>query len=505
MSDRTDHELMRQYLRSGSEEAFGELVHRHVDLVYSTAFRVLRNPGFAEEVTQRVFIALARNAGKLQQRPVLTGWLHETARNFAVTTVRSEERRRLREQEAAALRSLDSDDPQAVWDRIAPHLDGALAQLGEEDRDAILLRYFERKTAREIGEQLGLTEEAAQKRAARALDRLRLIMAERGLVAPVTGFAAVLSMQAVQSAPVGLTASVIAAGTAETITSATSTIGLIMASTKIKIGLAAALIAAASIPLAIQHQTNTRLRGEIEGHSQPGAELARLREELRRLTAEARSLAEQREKDSRELARLRGQLAAANSRETKTPSVAKSPHAAAPRTPTDPSAAEEGKLVQREEWRNIGFQIPSAAVQTLEWAKINGDTNVIANGLAWADENSRAAVAAIFAAAPESVRARYGSADQYVLGLFNHSGPTDARHTLLSYRIIEEQVAGDEAMLQVEYHYADGSTHAGPRRYVRIGNEWRQALDFDAPAHGKMNTSLQAEGANAQVPLADGK
>jgi DNA-directed RNA polymerase specialized sigma24 family protein len=103
MSDRTDHELIRQYVRSGSEEAFGELVHRNVDLVYSTAFRVLRNPGFAEEVTQRVFIALARNAVKLQQRPVLTGWLHETARNFAVTTVRSEERRRQREQEAATL------------------------------------------------------------------------------------------------------------------------------------------------------------------------------------------------------------------------------------------------------------------------------------------------------------------------------------------------------------------------------------------------------------------
>src|SRR5262249_48375878 len=152
------------------------------------------------------------------------------------------------------------------------------------------------------------------------------------------------------------------------------------------------------------------------------------------------------------------------------------------------------------EWRNIGFQVPSAAVQTLEWAKINGDTNVIANSLAWADENSRAGVAAIFAAAPESVRARYGSADQYVLGLFNHSGPTDARHTLLSYRIIEEQVTGDEAIVQLEYHYADGSTPTGPRRYVRIDNEWRLALDFDAPSRGKLSTSLQGDGADAANP-----
>jgi hypothetical protein len=144
-------------------------------------------------------------------------------------------------------------------------------------------------------------------------------------------------------------------------------------------------------------------------------------------------------------------------------------------------------------------------VQTLEWAKINGDTNVIANGLAWADENSRAAVAAIFAAAPESIRARYGSADQYVLSLFNHAAPAGPRHTLLSYRIIEEQVTGDEAIIQLEYHYADGSTPTAPRRYVRIGNEWRLALDFDAPSRGKLSTSLQAEGADAAIPSAGGK
>src|SRR5262249_4972031 len=154
-------------------------------------------------------------------------------------------------------------------------------------------------------------------------------------------------------------------------------------------------------------------------------------------------------------------------------------------------------------WRNMGFQVPSATVQTLEWAKINGDTNVIANGLAWADDKTRAEVEALFAAAPELVRARYGSADPYVLSLFHHSGPMDDRHTLLSYRILEERVVGDdEAIIQLEYHYADGSTPTGPRRYLRIGNEWRQAMDFDAPSQGKMSAGLQAEGATG--PPADG-
>src|SRR5206468_7308078 len=140
------------------------------------------------------------------------------------------------------------------------------------------------------------------------------------------------------------------------------------------------------------------------------------------------SLAQQREKERMELVRLRGELAATKTQETKTANAAKSTKAAKPRTQGDASEAAKGGLVQRDEWKNVGFQAPSLTVQTLEWAKASGDTNVIANALAWADEKSRAGVEAIFAAAPESVRAKYGSADQYVLSLFNHSGPMDDRH-----------------------------------------------------------------------------
>ncbi len=505
MTDTSDRDLIRDYARNGTEESFGELVHRHVDLVYSTALRVLRNAELADEVSQRVFVALARNAQQLEDRAVLAGWLHQTARNFALATVRSEERRRQREREAAAIRSLDASDTPSVWDQIAPHLDAALAQLEPDDRDAILLRYFERKTAKEIGDRLGLTAEAAQKRANRALERLRMIFAERGVPTATTALTTLLSLQAIHSAPVGLAATAIAAGSAATFTSTTSTMGLIMASTTIKIGLAAALVAAASTPIAVQHHTNTRLRAQVEGLRQQGEELAHVRQELQRLTVEAQSLTVQRERDGLELARLRGELAAAKARETKTPPLAHNGGIAPARMPSNTSAAAEGGLVQREKWMAVGFQVPSATVQTLEWAKINGDTNLIASGLAWFDDDSRAGVEAVFAAAPESVRAKYGSADQYVLSLFNHSGPTDDRHTLLSYRILEERISGDEAVLQLEYHYADGSTTTAPRRYVRIGHEWRQALDFDAPSHGKMSAGLQAEGAETPALPADEK
>src|SRR5262249_1104070 len=330
--DISDRDLIREYARNGAEASFGELVHRHIDFVYSTAFRVLRNAELAEEVSQRVFVALARNAEKLQRRSVLAGWLHQTARNFALDTVRSEERRRQREREAEAIRILDSNDTQSIWDQIALHLDAALAQLDREDRDAILLRYFERKTAKEIGERLGLTAEAAQKRATRALERLRMIFAERGVVTSTAALTALLSLHAIQSAPAALAASVIAAGAAETVTSSTSTIGLAMASTKIQIGLAATLIAAASIPIALQHLANTRLRAEVETLRQRGAEVAQLREELQQRTTEAQSLAAQREKDGNELARLRGELAAAKTRESHTAREVRSAAAATQHT-----------------------------------------------------------------------------------------------------------------------------------------------------------------------------
>jgi hypothetical protein len=229
--------------------------------------------------------------------------------------------------------------------------------------------------------------------------------------------------------------------------------------------------------------------------------------ELQRLTTEAQSLAAQREKVGAELAHLRGELAAAKMRENKTELMAQSPDTVPSQTPTDAAATEMGRLVHRAAWRNIGFQTPSAAVQTLEWARINGDTNVIANGLVWADDKTRGEADAIFSAAPESVRAKYGSVDQHFVSLFTNTGPTDPRHTLVWYRIFDEEVSGDEAIVKLEYHYAEGdyaepSTLTCSQRYVRIGHEWRQVLDFDFGTPGvqaKVSAGLQAEG--AETPL----
>src|SRR5262245_20584348 len=113
MAEVTDQSLIRAYGRGRCEQSFAELVHRHVDLVHSTALRVVRDAGLAEDVTQRVFLTLARHSLNLQDRSSLTGWLHETARNLAINTVRGEERRRQREQEAAAMINLESNESDA--------------------------------------------------------------------------------------------------------------------------------------------------------------------------------------------------------------------------------------------------------------------------------------------------------------------------------------------------------------------------------------------------------
>jgi RNA polymerase sigma factor (sigma-70 family) len=202
----TDQQLLRDYTGRRSEAAFDELVRRHVDFIYSAALRMVRDAHLAEDVTQGVFVALAQNARQLTERPVLSGWLHRTAQNLAANAVRSEVRRRACEQEAAAMNELL--EPDAVWERIAPHLDAALGELSEADRDALLLRYFERKSAREMAQTLGTSEDAAQKRVSRAVERLRECLAKRGITIGASGLGVVLSANAVQAAPVGLSGTV---------------------------------------------------------------------------------------------------------------------------------------------------------------------------------------------------------------------------------------------------------------------------------------------------------
>jgi RNA polymerase sigma factor (sigma-70 family) len=207
VKDQTDTELLGTYVRERSEPAFAELVRRHVDFVYSAALRIIRDPHLAEDVTQGVFAALAKNAAQLAERPVLSGWLHRTALNIAAQTIRTIERRRAREKEAAMNQPFAAE-PDVLWEEVAPHLDSALNDLAETDREALLLRYFERKSGHEMAMILGVSDEAAQKRVTRAVDRLREVLTKRGVAIGAGALSALVVANAVHAAPAGLALSI---------------------------------------------------------------------------------------------------------------------------------------------------------------------------------------------------------------------------------------------------------------------------------------------------------
>jgi RNA polymerase sigma factor (sigma-70 family) len=208
MDSLTDQQLLRQYVAHTSEAAFAELVRRHIDLIYSAALRMVGDAQLAEDVTQDVFVALAGSSKQLTGRAVLAGWLHQTARNLAANLIRSDSRRRIREQEAASMNELLSSNREESWEEIGPELDAAISELDESERDVLLLRYFERKNAAEIAKTLGVSQHAAHKRAQRAVERLRYSLTKRNVSAGVGALALVTSANAVRSAPSGLAASI---------------------------------------------------------------------------------------------------------------------------------------------------------------------------------------------------------------------------------------------------------------------------------------------------------
>ena len=276
----TDPQLLARYARNGSEDAFAEIVRRHLNLVFSAALRQVRQPQLAEEITQSAFVDLARQARKLAPNTILSAWLYQVTRRTAIDVIRRESRRQLREQVAHELNAMNA--PNTDWTQIEPLLEEGMDALEERERAALLLRYFEQKSLAEVGAALGINEEAARKRVSRSVDRLREFFVRRGVTVSAVGLTATITANAIQAAPVALGPVVISAALVSGTTAVSVTIiSKIIAMTTIQKALLATTLVAAGAGL-YEAREASNARAQLVAAQQQGSSLSNQVDELTR-------------------------------------------------------------------------------------------------------------------------------------------------------------------------------------------------------------------------------
>lgn len=488
MPEADDIQLLRDYADQQSETAFAELVRRHVNLVYSCAFRQTGNAHQAEEITQAVFIILARKAASLTGKTILSGWLYHTARLTAANFLRTERRRAAREQEAQMQSLCNEPSASDPWPRIAPVLEDVMAELGDRDRDAVVLRFFNGKSLAEIGAVLGTSEDAAKMRVNRALEKLRKLFLRRGVTLTTTSIAGALAANAVQAAPATLVLGVATAAgggvavAASTLTLAKGVVNLVTIS-KLQLGAISAVVVAGLVtPLVLEHRVNARLRAEnlalreqsqqtqevsappsvatldaeeLERQQRERAELLRLRGEIGRLRA-----AEQ------ELARLRAAAAQAGST------------AALPTTP--PTVTE----LPKESWTDAGFSTPQAALQTRGWAVLNANRERFKESVFITDGARKlleAMLDGMIVGSPDPEKARQQIREN---GLSLEDGilfPMIAEHQqkgYAGYRVLSQQSpTTTEAVFEIETAMTSGKPKTETLKFQQINGGWKVVVD----------------------------
>jgi RNA polymerase sigma factor (sigma-70 family) len=329
MHEKSDAQLLREYAEHGNEAAFREIVVRHTDLVYSSALRQATSPDLARDVAQSVFTDLARKAQPLartlDESASLLGWLYRSTRFAALNQLRDDRRRQARERQA-----MQNSDPTSEtipeWDRVRPALDEAMTDLSDDDRDALLLRFFKNQDFRAIGQSLGVSDDAAQKRVSRALEKLRAEFARRGVTTTAVALSTALSANAITIAPAGLAGALSSTALAGTTlaTTATATAIKTIAMTTLQKTLITATIAAAVGTGIYEARQASTLRSQVQTLQQQQAPLAEQltglkteNERLSNLVAQAKDSQALSQAQFSELLKLRGKanLAQTDSRE----------------------------------------------------------------------------------------------------------------------------------------------------------------------------------------------
>lgn len=448
--------LLAEYVQKGSEPAFQELVKRYINLVHSTAARVVGgDKHLAKDVAQTVFIEFAQKARSLPSNVMLGGWLHRHTFFTASKIVRGERRRNETERQAMEMNALEQF-PNDTLARLAPVLDEVVNELGSEDRIAILLRFYEQQNFRSVGEILGSTEDAARMRVSRALEKLHSMLKHRGVALSTGGLAMALTTEAVTAAPAGLAVSIAGAALAGSGGGTTLTLFKIMTITKLKLGITGAIaVTALMTTLLLQQESKSKLK--ISGLQQEVEELSQLRAENDRLAsqvAKAKSSQSISDKQFHELIRLRGEVGGLRRQkeefEKLWAGIGQKKHA--------PVGADLEKATQepvpKESWAFAGYGTPEATVLSALWAESKGDLKAMR--LASTPENQE-----------ETEWKTKGLTDDEVA-----ASEIDFMSKVTGFRILKTDILSDEKVLV--YIRADGEQ---PVNVVSIlkktGDDWK--------------------------------
>lgn len=304
MNEESDIQLLRAYAKHRDENAFRQLILRHTDFVYSAALRQVNSAAMAADLAQQVFTDLATKSPEVASKnngSSLAGWLHRATRYAILNHLRDDRRRRDHERQAME-QLITNSDPAADWEQIRPVLDEALDLLTDDDREALLLRYFKNQDLRTVGTALGVSDDAAQKRVSRALEKLRDFFSKRKITVGAGSLGILLSANAVQFAPVGLSAKILVATSG-----ITATAGMTMIHKILIAGFAAAAIGSGIFSFHLQKQIGA-MQQRHAALSQQITQLSQERDDAKNQLAAAQQAYERRQTNQDELLRLRGEI-----------------------------------------------------------------------------------------------------------------------------------------------------------------------------------------------------
>ena len=451
-----DSDLLTLYARKGDEDAFATVVNRHLSLVYSAALRQVRIPALAEEVSQVVFLELARAAGRLEAHTRVSCWLYQVTHRRAVDVLRQEASRQRRELEAPLLLKNESEPD---WPQVEQYLDAALLELEPTDRTAVILRYFESKSLKEVGQALGTSENAAQKRVSRALEVLRARLAHRGVRIGARGLVLVISSQAVSSASSKLVASILSA--ASPIAPSAFTTALLVPLSVMTLNkplLTGAFIILTAVAV-YQALLSTRLRGELE----------QLRTQVSK-AADSNGLSEsivppsvdQQQRDA-EILRLRGEVARlGRDLAEKASRNAKLPESPQTATSTDDSTAP-------------AVTIEAGLQRLLKVAQLN-DIEKIRPFIAWKIDE----------AVPE--RFVKGTTEAYPRAILDTFGPNGSSAEIKILSHWEE--APGLVRARIETTDKNGRRHPLEMRFAEENGDWKPVITVEQSPAGSTSTTL---------------